>query len=90
MNCPESELIMQLAWRDCLLWSVTSKDPDFLAIFRTENGLPPSPRTPLDAMIDDATGVMDGVGEKYIEWFNKNVWGDSAVLPPSDEEVPFA
>jgi hypothetical protein len=41
-------------------------------------------------MIDDATGVMDGVGEKYIEWFNKNVWGDSAVLPPSDEEVPFA
>lgn len=86
-GCPETNLVMQIGWRDCLLWSISSKEPNFLAAFTTETGLsfPPSPKSALEAMIDEATGVNEAVAVRYVEWFNANVWGDSSLDPDGDE-----
>jgi hypothetical protein len=78
-ECPETDVLMQVAWRDCLLWSIHSKQPDFMAAFTAETGLsfPPSPKSPIEAMIDHATGANEAIASRYVEWFNENVWGDS-------------
>ena len=33
-------------------------------------------RTPLDQMIDDATGANAAIVSKFVSWFNENIWGD--------------
>lgn len=84
--CPETNFILQIGWRDCLLWSITSKEPNFLAAFTAETGMsfPPSPKCDLEAMIDQATGVNEAIAARYVEWFNANVWGSLEV--PDDGE----
>jgi hypothetical protein len=86
--CPENEPIMQQAWMDCLMWTIRAKVPNFLAAFTDDTGIsfPAPPRSALDAMIDDATGVWSGVVPKYIAWFNHSVWGDSKAAPVEDDE----
>lgn len=71
------------AWLDCLLWSLRSEKPNFVEAFTAETGvhLLRLARTPLEAMIDQATGHTPAVQmrtfmESYAPWFNANVWGD--------------
>lgn len=77
--CPEPNAVMQIAWRDCLLWTIGSKNPDFLSAFTADTGvcLPFAPKSGLDAMIDEATGINKDFAEAYIGWFNKAVWGNT-------------
>lgn len=81
-GCPETELIMQIAWRDCLLWSIGSKEPDFVASFEgaTGNKFHLPAKSGIEAMIDAATGAADvnaHLAGLYVEWFNENVWGST-------------
>jgi hypothetical protein len=67
--------IMAQAWVDCLRWSVT--EPEILAAFRAATGSDYSPgATPIERMIDQATGRDREFVEQYVAWFNENVWGE--------------
>lgn len=81
-HCPETEPLMQIAWRDCLLWACVF-DP-IVKRFREETGNTWEPsRNPIDSMVDDACGAKDAYCAEFVEWFNANVWGDSKA--PLDE-----
>lgn len=70
-----SNPIMAQAWVDCLRWSVT--EPEILAAFRQATGSDYSPgATPIERMIDQATGRDREFVERYIAWFHENVWGE--------------
>lgn len=70
-----SDPLVQIAWRDCLMWA--AGEADIKASFTRETGFSlPAKLTPLDMMIDSATGYDDALARKFIEWFNANVWGE--------------
>jgi hypothetical protein len=67
--------LMAIAWADCLRWAVTRSD--IVEAFRRETGIVLVPvRSPLDRMIDAASGRDDEVGRRFLAWFNANVWGE--------------
>lgn len=67
--------LMQIAWVDCLRWCCS--DPMMLKLFEEHTGIKYSlPRSPIDAMIDKATGIDEHVFESFVKWFNEEVWGD--------------
>ena len=85
--CPETDLLMQIAWRDCLLWSISSTEPDFVGCFETATGLqlPRPANSPIERMIDDATGYSTANVPEYIVWFNEHVWGTT--FGPATKEI---
>lgn len=65
---------MAQAWVDCLRWA--SSSPEIIERFQKETGVRVRPiRSPLDAMIDNATGYNRDCFEKFVAWFNENIWG---------------
>lgn len=70
--------LMEMAWLDCLHWAIGHDE--IRAGFEADTGARwPGPRTPLDRMIDEATGFKFDQEEyfrKFIVWFNENVWGE--------------
>jgi hypothetical protein len=66
--------VMHCMWYGCLMWAAS--EPDILAWFKDDTGISyPAARSPLDAMIDKATGYDQSVCRRFVEWFNANVWG---------------
>lgn len=70
--------VMQIAWRDFLLWAFDQ--PHIRAAFESDTGraLPPTPRNGLESMIDGATGVHTAYAEAFAEWATVNLWGTGA------------
>ena len=67
---------MTPAWLGCLRWALS--EPEIVAQFREETGNQWTPgRTPIESMIDDATGVAHDFIVSFIVWFNINVWGQA-------------
>jgi hypothetical protein len=65
------------AWLSCLFWAI-AKD-EIMRDFREQTGNKfQFARTPLDQMIDDATGAQEQFVRSFTEWFNQNIWGDVA------------
>lgn len=61
-------------WASALL--AASRQPEIVKAFQDETGIVFSPaKTPIDAMIDDATGRNEQIAHSFGEWFNRNVWG---------------
>lgn len=59
---------------DCVRWAVG--EPEIVEQFRRDTGFNWRPgATPIDRAIDDATGVQMDFIQKFISWFNVNVWG---------------
>ncbi len=74
--CPETHPLMQIAWRDCLLWACTFEP--IVKQFRDETGNAwEFGKTPIERMVDKATGAETEYCREFVEWFNANVWGDS-------------
>lgn len=70
---PDSEFMIE-AWISCLQWSLT--EPSIFAAFKQDTGLDyHRPRTPMEAMVDQAVGAEKQFLTAYIKWFNVNVWG---------------
>lgn len=62
------------AWLGCIHWAIS--EPDILAAFRADTGNNWSPGlTPIDRMIDEATGADNHFIEAFIRWVNENLWG---------------
>jgi hypothetical protein len=67
--------VMAYMWVGCLHWAIGY--PDILAAFKADTGVSLTPaRTPLDRMIDEATGADKAFIEAFVPWFHANVWGD--------------
>ena len=65
---------MNDAWLGCLVWAISQ--PDVVAQFREETGNKWVPgKTPIDRMVDDATGASRQFIMEFVEWANVNVWG---------------
>lgn len=63
------------AWYSCLRWAVGEKE--IMGRFTAETGIKFHPETsPLDWMIDDATGANKDFVFKFCDWFNENIWGN--------------
>ena len=61
-------------WLDCIYWAIG--EPDIVAAFRENTGdLWVPGLTPLDRMIDEATGRDRAFAESFIRWANVAVWG---------------
>lgn len=62
-------------WASFLYWTI--KQPDAIAAFEADTGVKVgAAKTPLDRMIDDATGASEGIVKAFVDWFNENVWGE--------------
>ena len=65
---------MTQAWVDCLIFAINQ--PEIVAQFREESGNNYSVgRTPIERMIDDATGRTQQFIVEFVKWANINVWG---------------
>lgn len=64
------------AWLSCLQWAIGVDD--IRASFEQETGMRfVRARTPIDSMIDEATGIHEAYIRQFVEWFNVNIWGSS-------------
>lgn len=66
---------MAPAWAGCLHWAIGC-DEIREAFFEQTGCRWSPPRNGLDRMIDEATGADRAFIEKFVGWFNENVWGD--------------
>lgn len=65
---------MMDAWIGCLHWAIG--EPKILAAFEKDTGLCyRAPRNGLDAMIDESCGIKEKIVQRFVVWFNENVWG---------------
>jgi len=61
-------------WLGCISWAL--QDDNCLAAFRAETGNNWAPgKTPLERMIDEATGSDRRFIFAFVEWVNVNIWG---------------
>lgn len=84
MKLPEgTPEYMYEAYVGCLQWAMSK--PETLAQFELETGFkaPPPPRTVLDQMIDEATGVNAEWFAKFKTWHDAEIWGN----PTAPEKV---
>ena len=64
------------AWFGCLHWALGNAE--MVAAFREDTGHAWTPgRTPLDRMVDEATGADKAFLEAFAAWMNANVWGEA-------------
>ena len=69
-----SDLLMIGAWLSCIHWGLG--DSDIRSRFEADTGQRwTAPTTPLDRLIDEATGRADGYVLAFAEWITANVWG---------------
>lgn len=66
--------LMEIAWRDCLLWAVGFAPVLIQFEGQTGKRLDIS-SVGINALIDQATGYNRSEMRRFIEWFNENVWG---------------
>ncbi len=69
-----SDLLMEMAWRDFILWAV--QDGDVLAQYKEETGKTmDGPASGLEAAIDEATGYAESQANDFVIWDTKRLWG---------------
>lgn len=78
--------LMLAAWKGCIAWA--AQEPEVLTRFISESGIqfkPPAPRSPIDRMIDSATGRDGSAGAipenahvfaAFADWVTINWWGE--------------
>jgi hypothetical protein len=70
----DTPLLMAPAWVGCLHWAAS--EPSIIKAWQADTGCNWRPgRTPIDRMIDEATGADYAVFKSFVEWVNKNIWG---------------
>jgi hypothetical protein len=67
--------LMLAAWVDCLSWAISHKPA--MTAFRAETGINWTPaRSPIEQMIDKATGAEVHFMEQFARWVNRTIWGE--------------
>jgi hypothetical protein len=71
--------VMEMMFGACVQWAYS--EPEIRARFEADTGHSfPNPKTPLEHMIDKATGRNEVVYTAFIEWVIKNLWGEQGTL----------
>lgn len=66
--------IMQIAFRDFVNFAY--RTPEMLEAFKLHSGIDLAAKaTPIDAMIDDATGKTEADMQKFLDWLIEFHWG---------------
>lgn len=65
--------LMAEAWRGCVAFA--AREPEMLGKFIAETGWKPA-RSPIELMIDEASGAKDAVWARFCDWVTVNVWGE--------------
>lgn len=68
--------VMHQAFVDFISFAIDKEE--FREAFKKDSGIDLDavvPKTPLDAMIDEASGFRDSIFTAFIEWVTKNHWG---------------
>lgn len=75
------------AWLGCVVFA--SRQPDLVAQFVEDTGLrvDGAGRSPIDRLIDAATGRDDHLVTQFVEWVNRNVWGEMEDKPDTDKRM---
>lgn len=67
-----------IAYHDAVLWG--SEDSFVRARFHQDTGIDLAPpKSPIERSIDALTGARDGSLERFVEWFNREIWGEDMV-----------
>ena len=75
--------LMQIAWADCLRWAI--KEQKIIDQYLKETGDKwTAGRSPLDRMIDEASGADKAFVIRFVQWFNENIWGSENESMPKD------
>jgi hypothetical protein len=66
--------LMDIAWRDFVVWAFGQKE--IISVFnkKTRNQLL-CKKSPIDFMIDEATGKTESDIEQFVFWVTKELWG---------------
>lgn len=65
---------MDIAWRDFI--NFAAREPDIIAQFNAETGRHyGAPATPIEAMIDDASGRLEDDTNEFVLWVTERHWG---------------
>lgn len=79
--------LTEAAWFGFIRWAIGR--PEIRARFQTETGLSLDSldgRSPIEAMVDKATGYRDDVIGHFVEWATREIWGlESAPLAYQQE-----
>ena len=68
--------LMREAWLGSVNWAIG--EPEILAAFRAETSCTWEPgRTPIERMVDDATGRGRDFIRQFMTWHNRAVWGEA-------------
>lgn len=65
--------LMLEAWQGCV--SFAAHEPEIIARFVEETGWK-APGSPIERMIDEATGRPAAVFAQFCDWVTVNVWGE--------------
>jgi hypothetical protein len=70
------EPVMEIMFGQFVMWAFS--EPEFRKAFEDHSGMKlPGNSSPLEAMIDKATGFQDAVLHAFIEWCIKEHWGEA-------------
>lgn len=77
----EGDPLLAPAFVDMVRWAIG--EPVSRATFEAETGmtLPPPARTPLDAMIDEATDAVGSYVMEFAAWAYGSMWADAEIDP---------
>ena len=69
-------------WYGMLRTALVDKGLGIVERFERETGLkmPSKPRSGIETLVDEATGVHREWVDKFVDWFNVNVWGEDPFL----------
>lgn len=71
---PTSDLMLG-TWLGCLHWAIGSEE--IVERFRAETGIRWTPaQTPIERMVDEATGADARFIEEFVRWMNRTIWGE--------------
>lgn len=69
-----TDLLMEIAWRDFILWAV--QDEGVMAQYKEETGKTMSgPANAIEAAIDKATGYAESQAHDFVIWATERLWG---------------
>ncbi len=74
---PHGDNIMKDAWLSCV--SASSGVGGVTKAFKEDTGIDITVlvnRSPIEKMIDEATGIEKDIAIKWCDWVTKNIWGE--------------
>lgn len=71
---PVAQMLNVAAWREGIAWAI--EEPEILKAFRDATGIDLlTSRSPIENLVDEATGKRREDLEGFVDWFTATIWG---------------